>query len=417
MRRIFYLTCALIAYGSLYPFHLIARSSAFGVLAIFADSLDVRLSRGEIHDLIVNLLIYIPVGFFYVLDERDHHPAWRRCLNATLAGAALSLCMETAQYWFEPRSPSLIDLFTNTISAAAGAVLGVAFTRRAREAFDSLSETVLGHPSSALFLGLLWAAALLSPGDWGRSGAIRQVRGILASPHIATGHVLVSFSQWLGIGALAAAVLGRGRAPKVLLLACAAMPVRFFIPGQHPALHEFLGVAAALCVWYFPAVQKRLGTGAIALLLSVGLLADGLRPWNFSAHAANFQWIPFLSMLDSPDWAPTLLVLFRKAAVYGMTIWAIARAGVGVIGASIFTAALLSFVEMAQIFLPGRTAETTDAILALVLGMILLHFDRKFGADPGAGTAPVSSLRPARTEHRNTPGGRAIEVEKTRLGI
>jgi hypothetical protein len=111
-------------------------------------------------------------------------------------------------------------------------------------------------------------------------------------------------------------------------------------------------------------------------------------------------------MLGSADWAPTLLVLFRKSAVYGTTVWAMARAGLGVPGATAFVALQLTVLEMAQIFLPGRTAETTDPILAVVLGVILLQFDRKFGADPGVGNAlpdpevrtPPAAPRPA------TPG-------------
>ena len=394
MRRIFYLACALIAYGSLYPFHFVARESPLGILAVFAGSLHLHLDRSEIHDLIVNLLIYIPVGFFYVLDERHHQPAWRRCLNATLAGAVLSLCMETAQYWVLPRDPSLIDLLTNTISAAAGGVLGIAFASRARHAFSSLSETVLGHPSSALFLGLLWVAAFFNFGDSGGAGALNHIRALLAAPHLAPGHILVSFSHWLGIGALEAAVIGRKRVPALLLAACLAMPLRFFIPGQRPELYEFLGAAAALCVWYLPALHKRLNMPTIALLLVIGLCIDELRPWHFSSHAADFYWIPFLSMLSSPDWAPTLLVLFRKAAVYGTVVWAIARAGAGILGASGFTVTLLAVLEMTQIFLPGRTPETTDPILALILGLILLHFDRKFGADSGVGTALSQSRVP-----------------------
>jgi VanZ family protein len=404
MRRVFYLICALIAYGSLYPFHFVARASPLGILAVFADSLHFSLNRTEIHDLIVNLLIYIPVGFFFVLDERNHHPAWRRCLNATLAGAALSFCMETAQYWFEPRCPSLIDLLTNTISAGAGAILGVVFAHRARHAFDSLSETVLGHPSSALFLGILWFAAFFNPGDWGGPGAVQHIRAMLAAPHFAPGHILVSFSQWLGLGALAAAVIGRERAPLVLLWVGLATPLRFIVPGQRPELHDFLGAAAAIGVWYVPAFRKRLSTGMIAFLLAGGLVVEELRPWHFSSHASGFLWVPFLSMLGSADWAPTLLVLFRKSAVYGTTLWAIARAGLGVPGATVFVALQLTLLEMAQIYLPGRTAETTDPFLALVLGLILLQFDRKFGADPGVGTAlPDAEVRTAPVAGEYTP--------------
>ena len=410
MRRVFYLTCALIAYGSLYPFHFVARNSPLGVLSVFANSLHVRLDRGEIHDLLLNLLIYIPVGFFFVLDERDHRPAWRRCLHATLAGAALSLCMETAQYWVESRQPSLIDLLTNTISAGAGAVLGLLFSHRARQAFDTLSETVLGHPSSALFLGLLWFAALFTPGDWGRSGALLHIRAMRAAPHLAPGQALVCLSQWLGMGALAAAIMGRKRAAIVLLIAGLATPIRFFVPGQHPELHDFIGSVAAICIWCVPVLRKRLSTAMIACLLAGGLVIEELRPWNFSSHASSFQWIPFLSMLGSPDWFPTLLVLFRKAAFYGTTVWAIARAGFGVPGALVFVALELGMLELAQIFIPGRTAETTDPILAVVLGVILLQFDRKFGADPGVGTALTESPGriPAGTSAtKTTPGIRA----------
>jgi hypothetical protein len=187
------------------------------------------------------------------------------------------------------------------------------------------------------------------------------------------------------------------------------MPLRFLIPGQHPELYEFLGAAAALCVWSVPALQKRLSTGRIAYLLVIGLCVDGLRPWNFSSHAASFQWIPFISMLNSPDWAPALLVLFRKAAVYGTAVWAIARAGVGIPGASVFTGVVLASLEMAQMFLPGRTAETTDPLLALILGVILLHFDRKFGADPGVGTPLLQPQVPVPAEFRE----RASEAVRT----
>jgi VanZ family protein len=412
MRRVFYLICALIAYGSLYPFHFVARPSPLGVLPVFAASLHVAMDRGEIHDLLVNLLIYIPVGFFFVLDERNRHPAWRRCLNATLAGAALSLCMETAQYWFVPRTPSLIDLLTNTISAGAGAILGVAFAHRARHAFDSLSETVLGHPSSALFLGILWFAAFFNPGDWGGPGAVQHIRAMLAAPHFAPGHVFVSFSQWLGLGALAAAVIGRERAPSVLLWIGLATPLRFLVPGQRPELHDFLGAAAAIGVWYAPAFRRRLSTGMVAFLLAGGLVVEELRPWHFSSHASGFLWIPFLSMLRSVDWAPTLLVLFRKSAVYGTAVWAIARAGLGAPGATVFVALELTLLEMAQMFIPGRTAETTDPVLALVLGVILLQFDRKFGADPGVGAAlPDAEVRKTPAAGEYAPAARSTSAK------
>jgi len=403
MRRIFYLTCALIAYGSLYPFALVPRESPLGVLAVFAASLHPHIDRGSLRDILLNLIIYIPVGFFYVLDERQQSAAWKRCLKATLAGAALSLCMETLQYWVEFRSPSLLDLLTNTISAAAGAVVGVIFGRRAHPKLDALPERVLGHPSAALFLLMLWAAAFFTPGDWNHPGAIAHIKSMLRSPQLGPGHVFVSATQWLGIGALAAAVVGRKGVMNFLLIAGLTLPARFLVPGQHPELHDFAGLAVALLAWGWPALERRIDARTVGLLLAAGLCAEGLRPWHFSSTAFRFEWVPFISMLGSSDWAPMLLVLFRKAALYGTVVWAVARAGLGMLGAAAFSGVLLGILELAQIFLPGRTAETTDPILAVILGLILLHFDRKFGADQGSGAAQPAADGPATPVFASAP--------------
>jgi VanZ family protein len=393
MRRIFYLTCALIVFGSLFPFHFVLRDSPAGAIQAFRASLDFVLNRGFLRDVLVNLLVYIPVGFFFVLDERPERPAWLRCLRAALAGAALSLSMEFLQYYFPPREPSLIDALNNTLSAAAGGLLGIAFSARARHAFDALAGLGLARPSSALFLALVWTAALFSPGDWAGFRTLMKVHALLAAPAPAPGLVFVAFVQWIGIGALAAAIAGRSRAPALLLACGLALPLRLLVPGQHPQVFEFAGAALAICCWSVAPVSRRLSAGVIAFLVAAGLVVDELRPWHFVDRAGGFEWVPFVSMLQT-QWTYSLLILFRKAAVYGTAVWAIARAGIGITGSAVLVAALLACLEAAQIFLPGRTAETTDPVLALVLGLILLRLDHKYGADPGAGT-PLSRRRAA----------------------
>jgi VanZ family protein len=314
-------------------------------------------------------------------------------LRAALAGAALSLSMECLQYYFPPRMPSLIDVLDNTLSAAAGGLVGIAFSARARQAFDALAGLGLARPSSALFLAIVWIAALFSPGDWAGFRTLMKLHAFLAAPAPALGLVFVAFVQWIGIGALAAAIAGRSRAP-LLLLACGlALPFRFLVPGQHPQLFEFAGAALAIGCWFAVPVSRRLSAGVIAFLLAAGLVVDELRPWHFVNRAGGFEWIPFAAMLET-QWTYALLILFRKAAVYGTTVWAIARAGIGIPGSAVLVAALLACLEAAQIFLPGRTAETTDSVLALVLGMILLRLDHKYGADPGAVT-PLAKRRAA----------------------
>ncbi|MGD0577808.1 MAG: VanZ family protein, partial [Bryobacteraceae bacterium] len=320
--------------------------------------------------------------------ERPDRPAWLRCLRAALAGAALSLCMELLQYYFPPRMPSLVDLLGNTLSAAAGGLLGIAFAARARHAFDALAGLGLARPSSAFFLAIVWTAALFSPGDWAGFQTLLKLRAFLASPAPDPGLTFVALVLWIGIGALAAGIAGRRRAPALLLACGLALPFRFLIPGQHPQPFEFVGAAAAICCWFAAPVSRRLSAGAIALLLASGLVVDGLRPWHFVNRTSGFEWVPFAALLDI-QWTSALLILFRKAAVYGTAVWAIARAGIGIPGSAVLVSVLLGSLEAAQMFLPGRTAETTDPALALILGLILLRLDHKYGADPGAGTPPA----------------------------
>jgi len=294
--------------------------------------------------------------------------------------------LETAQYWFAPRCPSLIDLLTNTISAGAGAILGVVFAHRARHAFDSLTETVLGHPSSALFLGILWFATFFNPGRLGGPGAVQHIRAMLAAPHFAPGTSLSSFSQWLGLGALAAASSGGSARQRWLLWAGLATPLRFVVPGQRPELHEFLWAARLSASGMRLRSGKRLSTGMIAFLLASGLVWEELRPWHFSSHAGTFLWIPFRSMLAPP--------IGRRRCWCCSKIGRLRDNGLGdgpcrprSAGSDSVRRPSAHRPGDGADFLPGRKPRQTDPILAVVLGVILLQFDRKFGADPGVGNA------------------------------
>ena len=411
MRRIFYLTCLLILYGSFYPFRLIHRESIFGVIPVLAASAHFVLDKGFVRDVVLNLLIYIPVGFFFVLDEHRHDPVWKRILKATLAGCALSSFVEFTQYNFEQRSPSVVDIFDNTVSTFAGAALGVVFGSRARHTLDTLSGTRAGHPSSALFLALVWLSAFFSPRDWGRTAVFDKIRGLLHAPVPTTGALFVGFAEWIALGALAAAIGGRKWAPALLAACLLLQPLRMMVPGQKPEVWELAGAALALLIWSIPALSRRLSIGAVGWLLVAAILADQLRPWQWNPTAAPFGWTPFLALLRA-DWVVSLVVLLRKTALYGTAVWAVtrsisrigARGFLGVAVGSSFVAVVLAGTEVLQRYLPGRTPESTDPILALVAGLIVFCFDRKYGPDPGiAGDDPAAAAPPAPAGLQHSP--------------
>jgi VanZ family protein len=77
-------------------------------------------------DVVINVVAYAPFGLAVALvGARTAPPA--RFVIGTLGGAMLSLCMESAQMFLPTRDASTIDLLSNTVGAALGALIAVVF--------------------------------------------------------------------------------------------------------------------------------------------------------------------------------------------------------------------------------------------------------------------------------------------------
>ena len=113
------LMATVILYGSLYPFQFRVPPHGIGPLATFIASIWQRPGRG---DALANILLYIPLGFFFVLGFRRGPPQNVGLVLATAIGALLSLSIELTQYYDEGRVTSFSDFYTNTFGALLGAL-------------------------------------------------------------------------------------------------------------------------------------------------------------------------------------------------------------------------------------------------------------------------------------------------------
>ena len=152
----------LIVYASLYPFAG-WRDLALPVFS-FIDAAWPRYWTA--FDLVVNVLVYLPLGFLLTLSLRQLPSRWLPAITAFLLGVLLSFCLETLQTWLPSRGPSNLDLACNALGAGIGALLG---WWRGELFFSRL--TLLQHHLLALNphveLGLvlvgLWLLTQLSP--------------------------------------------------------------------------------------------------------------------------------------------------------------------------------------------------------------------------------------------------------------
>ena len=153
---------ALIVYASLHPF-----SGWFNPGVSPMTFLDAGWPRyWTVFDLLVNVLVYLPLGFLLMLALRRRRERWLPAIGALLLGAGLSFCLESLQTWLPTRVESSLDLGCNALGAGIGALLAC---WRGERFF--LRVAVIQHrllaPNPQIELGLtligLWLLTQLSP--------------------------------------------------------------------------------------------------------------------------------------------------------------------------------------------------------------------------------------------------------------
>ena len=190
-----------------------------------------------------------------------------------------------------------------------------------------------------------------------------------------------SMGSLLGVGAAMlltsrplAARLRALYSPKTLLVALWAVWQAFlFLPRNGPAIdvgHQVVGLLCLLAV----AVSRRINRATFMFLTSLALIwlaADEFRPFQFESLPQPFSWLPFESwFVDAPD--SFYGNIFGKFFFDTAIVWMERNAGMRWVWAAAVPALILSAGEFAQIYLPGRTPETTDLIL-LAAGAFMLH--------------------------------------------
>jgi VanZ family protein len=154
---------ALSTYASLRPFSG-WRVPPQGWLAMF-DTPPV-LDRW---DVILNVLGYVPLGFFALLAfASSRRPVWVALVLAVIFCSGYSVAMEVLQTALPSRSSNLADVFHNALGAAAGALAAsvLAGWMLSAGGLSGLRERHIARGwqgDIGLALILFWAVALLAP--------------------------------------------------------------------------------------------------------------------------------------------------------------------------------------------------------------------------------------------------------------
>lgn len=375
----------LLLAGSLFPWRFMAGPDLAVAVSHLLHSWKESVRQSSLHDVFVNLVIYIPIGFTGYLWT-----GWRSVTARTLlplaAGACLSFSVEILQHYVRGRSPGLLDLVCNTASTALGLALAAVFRVVLESRHIQWRRHSSIHLSSALLLLALWVSALGWPLHAFPLGIISRVRALLRPQPWDWLDFLGGVVVWLVAGALLSAVLGPRPTRWMLPLLLPSLYLLALIsPGHVFTRSNACGALTATVLFCLMPESRRRPAVWLAWVWLAWIALSGLKPFTLTAESIPFAWIPFEDMFGS-NWMESIGVLLQKTWSYGAMFWLFAHTRLSrPVSLAITTLALIA-VEIAQRWLPGRAPGLTDPAIGLLAAALLWLVDRRFRDEPEART-------------------------------
>jgi hypothetical protein len=201
---------------------------------------------------------------------------------------------------------------------------------------------------------------------WGRTNVMHRLAALGPLSAVSLVATLVVFAEWLTVACLVESIRKK-RTIGLLALLLLLVPARLILASRTLAWPDILGAAAAYAVWLcLPRLWVR---RAVPVLLTGALILSELSPFHFAGHT-NFSWVPFRGFILT-DWELSFVLLFRKSFWYGSVLWLWRASGRSLAWTTALAAASLFVLERMQMYLPGRTPDITDAVLAVLMGLLL----------------------------------------------
>jgi VanZ family protein len=379
-----------LVYGSLYPISSFRLPEQNPLALIFGSP---TISRT---DALANLLLYVPLG--WLLGERGF--SWAR---AGLLGSVLSFVIECLQAYLPGRVPSFLDWGLNSAGTVLGAVLATHFHPTRWPELEWIRRV---EPRARLGLAAVgtWVASQLFPFIPSIDiGSLRH--GLRPVWHVLRGPSSFSFTQ-AAVYALAAIALSRilldslppssRYRPFVPAAFLAVLAAKVPIIGRQLSLEALTGAFAGL------AISRRLAKsgGTLPLLTAAGaFVVDELRNDGRTAVRLHpFNWIPLRNTLENEligaaDILATAWPFLAMAYVVSGWRRAAPRRTAFVGAAAIFVSVMA--LEWAQSYLPGRSPDVTDALVATGAWLLAWRFVNDSGYASGPRPDPEGRFRSA----------------------
>lgn len=333
-------------------------------------------------DVIINLIIYIPFGFLLsnVGNNSNHSHV---IVIATLAGATLCTGLEYFQTFLPNRVPSLVDIALNT----AGTMFGASFARAigkdtsfAKKLLQYKKDWFVEQPLTNLALTTVgfWALSQLtplvpSPDIANLREGLKPVWHVIQDPSIFKPDQLLSYVLNFTALGLLITMFNRPSQPiigKTIMIFLAILLLKIPIIDRQLTMEALLGVFIATILFTIMSYFGNRTKAAIAMsLLIFEYNYAGLTTHNNNVLLVSpMNWIPFQPQMGNIFGLVDLtLSIWPFIALACLLLVLKPKAGhmMGILS-TIAVFCMTYYIEWQQLSLPGRYADITDVLMAVI---------------------------------------------------
>lgn len=354
----------MIAYGSLYPFNFQFEHHDFKEL------LGLDFDRGglfKLGDLLANVVLFIPYGFFGFIVTTIGANKLIRLLAIAFGGILFSVLLQFLQLYLPDRVVSVSDVVWNTL----GIILGITMGAISWRWLSSVDRKIKNWYSPQGFLVVSWLAFELIPFvPTLQVDLIRDnIKSFLNTP-FSTIEMLLHLVAWITVGYLIRSISNKNLIfPMLILLTLGAKIV--LVANQITPSALIGGILAILFWWPFVRYIKEHNKIVMLPIFLISIVSlNALAPFEFKAQTASFGWLPFSGFLDG-SMLLNSQALCEKFFLYGSIIWFVRTTTSSFKAAAIFVAFWTLLIEITQLFVKHHTPEITDPILVAIVAFIL----------------------------------------------
>lgn len=372
MRLIWYIVILFIIYGSLYPFDF---ELGRDLPADFSQWLFSWHHRTIRSDLIANILLFIPYGFFGALTIKEEHRRWPLLWIAMtfVGGFLFALLLQLLQFYLPSRIPEAADALTNSIGILIGfAIAGFTNSQRVQRLIPRGLRFQLTPALLVLVLWLAWQFFPYIP--------------VFESKQFGDGLIHITQSGWslqlwlerVLFWMVFYYVLERVVAKKYNISVIIGITM-FVLIIKLAMLRSQIGWSEISAVPLAILLHAYLGHGFRVALVVVGtatlFIWQNLLPWQWQSLMNNFEWMPFDNFLTGSTWN-NLSALLRESLLLACFGYFLGKWLSSYKTAGALLTLFVVVVTALQFFIVGKQPDSTSIVMALVLAILFQRLAR-----------------------------------------